>query len=113
MIENHETIGAPEIVRTLVPMRDDFFTRAQTTTGTEARLIVTAQAYGIGSVLQAYRRGLRLRDDNHEYALLYALDFINHDRLYAEEDEVIHLKGYISGLEMVEVIVKDAYKEFL
>lgn len=111
--ENHETIGAPPIVRELVHLRDELFDLSKNGKSSEEIMSLAIKAYGVGNALASYRRGLRLRDENHEEALLYALNFVAHERLHCDEEETMDFPSYKAGLKIAEGPLKAAYRELL
>lgn len=111
--ENHETIGAPPILRELVHIRDELFDLSRNAKNSEEIICLATKAYGVGNALASYRRGLRLRNEDHEDALVYALNFVAHEKLNADDDDSVDLPSYKAALEIAEEHLKAAYKELL
>lgn len=113
MTENHETIGAPPIVRELIRLREEFFDLSKEGKNSEEIMSLAIKAYGIGNALASFRRGLTWREDDYEDALVYALNFVAHEKRYADERETMDLPSYKAGLEIAEGPLKAAYKDFI
>lgn len=111
--ENHETIGAPPIVKELVRLRDELFDLSRNGKSSEEISSLAMKACGVGDALASYRRGLSWRNENHEEALLYALNFVADKKLHADEYDSSDLPSYKAGLKVAEAPLKAAYRELL